>query len=109
MKISSVAIALGVLLANTANAGCFDYEESGSEDTPLVKICFDDTCDVVRQNFICSTSTEAMAGFDGGWHFTYRVDRGVETRVVSWNGTVLPPEQAARITCEVLYGSTGSC
>ena len=31
-----------------------------------MKTCFDDTCDVVRKTFICTTAKEAMAGFGGG-------------------------------------------
>ena len=109
MKTTIAAVFVGVAVVNTASAGCFNYEETGRGDAPLVKICFDDTCDIVQQTFFCSSVDEAMAGFDGGWHFTFPVNGGEKLRIVSWNGTRLPSKQAARVTCEVLQGVAEGC
>lgn len=109
MKKFLTSIAPPLVLASGASAGCYDWQEAGDDNTPLVKICYENSCDVVRQNFICSTVYEVIAGFDDGWHFTFRVADGQETRVVRWNGTVLAQQHAANITCEVLYGDAEGC
>jgi hypothetical protein len=100
---------VSVLYAGAGFAGCYDWQESGSDATPLVKICYDETCDVVRQNFVCSLPNEVWAGFDDGWRFTFRVEDGEETRIIQWEGTLLTTQQAANVTCEVLYGDAEGC
>jgi len=67
---------VSVLYAGAGFAGFYNWQESGIESTPLVKICFDETCDVVRQNFLCSLPSNVCAGFDDGWHFSFRREGG---------------------------------
>ena len=99
-------IAVLVLTANTASAGCWNAEESGGRG-PAVEICFEGRCEHTYMVVECAGAWGAIFSYANGMTVSVELEGSEEKRRVSMDDRVLTAQQLRRLTCRDLDADFG--
>ncbi|AKS46856.1 hypothetical protein SAMN05444287_1980 [Octadecabacter temperatus] len=96
----SIAI-IFACMSGSAFAGCANFTDGSLPDNsaPVVRICYDDVCDITTQDYICSTMNTYHAGYAIGWSvdctFNDATDQDCQ---IAWQGRAIDPAKHDRLT-----------
>lgn len=85
-----LAIAVGVLAAGPASAGCEDFTDgSMTTSAPAAEVCFKGKCDQTTVDVTCGNATGAFSIYANGWRVDQFVEDGQDKIVVTYRDKIV--------------------
>jgi hypothetical protein len=103
MKRILSGIAISLVTAAPAIAGCSNYEDGSLPNTqvPQYQVCYDGVCDETTLSYECSNIRGSQTGFAIGWSIDVVIaENGDQTTIIGWQGCSIDEAKYNRLSVE---------